>query len=255
MSAIFGDLLAQLTEPVRSYLTEQGFTDHQTVADSATPQYLKDADGSAVEKSADIVFVESLAEQVSTPRPGTPSWAKALRFYRACYAAAEEPAVPPDAAPLEAKDFQVEEYYELNPECRRKRLQALHEARQFEVEEARLASRRLFGKYEKIKRVNKEFEPLLPDKVQSEEIGKRRSPQPTSAQSGAEIGAGDCHLFTNPHQVPRMSWRRGPTSWKYAVLGRVGAVDQKPRDLPQPLLVKGSQEPAAFGRIQTFVGR
>ena len=76
--------------------------------------------------------------------------------------------------PIEAKDPGAEEYYELDPAYRKRRIEALFAARQHEVEGARLPSARLWGRYERLRRVQKEYAPLLADKVQSEEIGKRR---------------------------------------------------------------------------------
>ena len=67
--------------------------------------------------------------------------------------------------------MECEEYYQLAPEYRRTRLAALNAARQYEVEEARLPSARLWGRYERLKRNDREFQPLLPHKVQSEAVG------------------------------------------------------------------------------------
>ena len=78
--------------------------------------------------------------------------------------------------PIEAKDPGHEDYYELDPAYRKRRIEALFAARRHEVEDARLPSARLWGRYERIRRVQKESIPLLADKVQSEEVVKRRGP-------------------------------------------------------------------------------
>ena len=122
----FNKWLDELPPAVKTYLKDAGFSDKAAVADSVSPELLNGTDGKVVEKAVDIVFVESVAANVEIVRRGTPAWAKCLQFFRRCYHVQDEPAVSDEAGPVEAKDVQAEEYYELSPEYRRKRLDALN---------------------------------------------------------------------------------------------------------------------------------
>ncbi|CAK0903452.1 unnamed protein product, partial [Prorocentrum cordatum] len=177
MFSTFDDAFAALPAEVKEWVTGSGLTDHVMVADSVTPEYLRDHAGVTVVKPVDIVFVATVATALpEIVKKGAAAWAKTLGFYQKWYAASTEAAnKPPDqeeVTPIEAKDPGHEEWYELNPECREKRLKALFEARRRDVEDARLPSGRLWGRCERLRRVQKECIPLLADKVQSEEIGK-----------------------------------------------------------------------------------
>ena len=178
MATTFDDALAALPAEVKTWVTDSGLTDYGLVAASVTPEYLRDHAGATIVKPVDITFVETVAGALpEIVKKGSAAWAKTLGFYRKCYAASTEAATkPPDqeeVAPIEAKDPGHEDYYELIPDYREKRLKALFEARRHDVEDARLPSARLWGRYERLRRVQKEFVPLLADKVQSEEIGKK----------------------------------------------------------------------------------
>ena len=161
--AAFQDWLAALPETVRTHLTEQGFTKAELVADSAAPEYIPGPEGTTVEKQVDVVFCEAIGKNVDEVKRGTVAWALVAQFFRNCYKGTDS-GQDSDVTCIEAKDVQAEEYYELGPDYRRRRVRALNDARQFEVEDARLPSARLWGRYERLKRVNKEFEPLLPHK-------------------------------------------------------------------------------------------
>ena len=173
-NASFAEWMAELPESVRNHLRDVGLTDPETVADCVAPEFLPGPDGRTIQKSVDVVFVEAVAKAVEEVKSGTAAWAKTVKFFRRCFHGSEAPTTIAEAAPLEAKDAQAEEYYELSPDYKKKRLEALNTARKFEVEDARLPSARLWGRYERLKRVNKEYEPLQPEKVQSEEQGKKR---------------------------------------------------------------------------------
>ena len=99
-----------------------------------------------------------------------------MRFFRACWADTHKagPDANAETSPVEAKDVQAEEYYELAPEYRRRRLRELNKARRLEVTDSRIPSLRMWGRYERLKRVNHEFEPVQPNKLQSEAASKKR---------------------------------------------------------------------------------
>ena len=127
MAQSFQELFAELPQEVKAHLERHGFENHQMVADCASPEYPKGDDGKVIEKPVDVVFVETIATKVEVLQRGTSAWAKILNFYRKCYALSEEPPKQLEATPLEAKDTQAEEYYELDPAYRRKRLELLNE--------------------------------------------------------------------------------------------------------------------------------
>ena len=118
--------------------------------------------------------MERVATKVPGLEEGTGSYSKTLKFFRACWESQGKPQATSEVEGLEVKDTQCEEYCELVPEYRRKQLDKLNKARQYEVEDARLPSARLWGRYERLKRRDSEFHPLFPEKVQSEEVGKRK---------------------------------------------------------------------------------
>ena len=170
----FAMLLEGLPEPIKKWVVESGFDSADAVANSVTPEYMRSDQGAAVIKPVDVVFVEAVAAALpEVVKPATPARAKVLDFFRKCYT---EPAQEAEGAvqALQVRDAECEEYYQLMPDYRRDRLEKLNLGRQHEVEEGRLPSARLWGRYERLKRTDKEYQPLLPEKVQSEAVGRRK---------------------------------------------------------------------------------
>ena len=168
--------LGKLPQPVSDHLRAAGLTDASLVADSAAPSSSQDGQGTTINKTVDLVFVEAIAKEVEAVRPATAAWALTMRFFRACWADTHKATTEAnaEASPIEAKDVQAEEYYELAPEYRNRRLRELNRARRLEVHDARLPSLRMCGRYERLKRVNHEFEPVQPNKLQTEAASKKR---------------------------------------------------------------------------------
>jgi hypothetical protein len=169
-SAAFGAWAAELPEAVRQEIVEtRGLNTAALVANCVIPEFGNNP------RPVDVVFVATITESLPEVKPGTSALAKTLTFFRQCYGVTHNTKQEDDdGAILEPKDTEAEEYYTLKPAYKRGRLEALNEARQHEVEDARLPSARLWGRYEKLKRVDTEFVPLLPEKVQSEEMGKKK---------------------------------------------------------------------------------
>ncbi len=123
-------------------------------------------------------------------KPATGAWAQVRKFYERCYqevAGNAGAASAPEASPIEAKDAQCEEYYELAPDYRRRKLQDLDHARRCEVDDSRRPSQRIWGRWERLKRLHREFEPVPPNKVQSEAAARCRpaAAAPVPAAGGA----------------------------------------------------------------------
>ena len=182
----FAEWMRELPAAVREHLETRGFTNPALVADSVAPEYIRGEGGVIVVKKVDQVFCEAVRESVAAVRSGTVEWAKTTQFFHKCYNASGQPSNP-EASPVEAKDASAEEYDALKPEYMRRRFKELDRLRNHEVEDARLPSLRLWGKYEKLKRENHEFEPLLPNKVQSEALAAKKTgaPQLVPAVAGA----------------------------------------------------------------------
>jgi hypothetical protein len=172
----FVERVAQLPEDVRKEIVDnRGFTSEQEVADSVT--------GGA--ESVEVVFAKSIAESVPAVKQGHPAWSKVIKFFRDCYNEVCETDGGKDAGEEEvrAKDPTAEEFYELSPAYRRKRLDMLKSVRLCEVDDTRLPSDRLWGRVERLRRVNKEFQPIAPDKIQSV-AAARRAPARAALQPG-----------------------------------------------------------------------
>ena len=149
-------------------------------------EHARAQDGSVVVVPNETVFTKSIADAVPTVKQGHPSWGKVVAFYRECYNATAHGAEGGEAREEEvrAKDPTAEEYYELSPEYRRRRLALLKDARLSEIDDARLPSDRLWGRVERLRRVNKEFEAIVHTKLQSVEAA-RRSTKRAALQPGA----------------------------------------------------------------------
>ncbi|CAK0798239.1 unnamed protein product, partial [Prorocentrum cordatum] len=127
--AAFGDWVAALPQQVRDHLAAQGLDNAALVVDSVSPQFLKGENGATVAKTVDVAFLESIAAACETVKPGSGAYAKVRQFYEKCYKRCEKGAAAasvPEAAPIEARDPTREEYYDLSPEYRKQRLQALN---------------------------------------------------------------------------------------------------------------------------------
>ena len=172
----FDQWLNQLPQEVQTHLASVGLATAELVADSVQPSHIKGADGVIVTKSVDEVFLEAIAEQCGVVKPATAAWAQVRKFYERCYqeVAGGADTAAPEASPIEAKDAQCEEYYELLPDYRRRKLQELDIARRCEVDDTRRPSQRMWGRWERLKRVHREFEPVPPNKVQSEATARCR---------------------------------------------------------------------------------
>ena len=168
----FAQWVSELPQAVQNHLQTEGFDNPSLVADSVPPQYVGEGAQCRV-KTVDVVFAETIQAAVADVKPGTVAWAKVIQFYHKCHKAAG-PVADAEPTPIEAKDVQAEEYYELPPEYRNRRLRELNEARRHEVDDSRLPSMRVWGRYERLKRVNREFEPVQPNKLQSEAASKKR---------------------------------------------------------------------------------
>ena len=178
----FAQWVSELPQAVQQHLRDGGFDNPSLVADSVPPQ----RDGDHV-KTVDVVFAETIQAAVEAVKPGTTAWARVIQFYHKCHKAAG-PVGSAEASPIEAKDVQAEEYYELQPEYRNRRLRELNEVRCHEVDDSRIPSLRMWGRYERLKRVNKEFEPVQPNKLQSEAASKKRpAPAEMAPASGGVL--------------------------------------------------------------------
>ena len=168
--AMFDTWAAELPDEVRAEIvTTRGLNTAALVANCVVPEYGGNA------RPVDVVFVGTITEAIPAVKQGTAAFSKTLTFFRNCYGATHGAKTEDDdGAILEPKDTEAEEYYTLKPAYKRDRLAALNEARQHEVEDARLPSARLWGRYEKLRRVDTEYVPLAPEKVQSEETGKKK---------------------------------------------------------------------------------
>lgn len=169
----FDQWVAELPQQVREHLASVGLTSAQRVVDSVQPEYLRQPDGNIITITVDAVFLNTITDACDQVKKGGGNFAMVREFYDRCFqevAAATGSADPPEveATPIEAKDAQCEEYYELQPEYRRRRLAELDQARRCEVDDSRRPSQRMWGRWERYKRVHKEFEPVPPNKVQSE---------------------------------------------------------------------------------------
>ena len=172
--------LADMPQQVRDHLTQAGLTTAELVADSVAPEILRGQDGTVVTKTIDTVFIEHIAKACSEVRPATAAWAQVRKFYARCHAAAAQAsaaAAVPDVQEITATVPAAEEYYDLAPDYRKRRLEALTVARRCEVDGSRLPSDRLWGRYERLRRVNKEFVPLAPTKIQSQLAASRKPGQ------------------------------------------------------------------------------
>ena len=89
--ATFQDWVAELPAAVKEHLNTVGLVDAELVTDSVTPQFFKSADGAVVQKSVDIVFLETIMDAVSEVKPGTAAAARTIKFYKRCFAAVEAP--------------------------------------------------------------------------------------------------------------------------------------------------------------------
>ena len=76
-------------------------------------------------------------------------------------------------------------HYDLNPEYRKQRLQALNTARRCEVDPARIPSLRMWGRWERLRRNNQEFEAVAATKVQSDAAARAR---PAAAELKPGVG-------------------------------------------------------------------
>ena len=76
--ATFQDWVAELPAAVKEHLNTVGLVDAELVTDSVTPQFFKGADGAVVQKSVDIVFLETIMEAVSEVKPGTAAAARTI---------------------------------------------------------------------------------------------------------------------------------------------------------------------------------
>jgi hypothetical protein len=170
----------------REIVNVRGFSNELEVADSVAEEHARAQDGSVVVVPNETVFTKSIADAVPTVKQGHPSWGKVVAFYRECYNATAHGAEGGEAREEEvrAKDPTAEEYYELAPEYRRRRLALLKDARHSEIDDARLPSDRLWGRVERLRRVNKEFEAIVHTKLQSVEAA-RRSTKRAALQPGA----------------------------------------------------------------------
>ena len=168
--AMFDTWAAELPDEVRAEIViTRGLNTAALVANCVVPEYGGNA------RPVDVVFVGTITEAIPAVKQGTAAFSKTLTFFRNCYGATHGAKTEDDdGAILEPKDTEAEEYYTLKPAYKRDRLAALNEARQHEVEDARLPSARLWGRYEKLRRVDTEYVPLAPEKVQSEETGKKK---------------------------------------------------------------------------------
>ncbi|CAK0911488.1 unnamed protein product, partial [Prorocentrum cordatum] len=114
--------------------------------------------------------------------------AQVRKFYARCHAetvaAATAAAAHPGVQEITATDPAAEEYCNLAPPYRKKRLEGLTAARRCEVDDSRLPSDRLWGRYERPRRVSKEFATLPPTKIQSE-LAASRKPGHAQLQPGA----------------------------------------------------------------------
>ena len=209
--ASFAQWLQELPQPVREHLEREGFTEPSLVADSVAPQLVGEGAQGHV-KTVDVVFAETIQAAMQTVKPGTVAWARVIQFYHKCHKAAG-PVAAEDASPIEAKDVQAEEYYELQPEYRNRRLRELNEARRHEVDESRIPSMRAWGRYERLKRVNREFEPVQPNKLQSEAASKKRP-----AASGMMPASGGVLAWRLPAvDEPPPATLQQLESWAYGV--------------------------------------
>ena len=203
----FAQWVSELPQAVQQHLRDSGFDNPSLVADSVPPQ----RDGDHV-KTVDVVFAETIQAAVEAVKPGTAAWARVIQFYHKCHKAAG-PVTAEEATPIEAKDVQAEEYYELQPEYRNRRLSELNEARRHEVDESRIPSMRVWGRYERLKRVNREFEPVQPNKLQSEAASKKRP-----AASGMMPASGGVLAWRLPAiDEPPPATIQQLESWAYGV--------------------------------------
>ena len=176
--AAFAQWVADLPQQVQTHLEAVGLTSAQRVVDSVQPEYLQQPDGNVITITVDAVFLGTIVAACDQVKKGGGNYAMVRQFYDRCFKevtatedAASAPA--PEAMPVEAKDAQCEEYYELQPEYRRRRLAELDAARRCEVDESRRPSQRMWGRWERFKRLHKEFEPVAPNKVQSEAAARQ----------------------------------------------------------------------------------
>ncbi len=176
--AAFAQWVADLPQQVQTHLEAVGLTSAQRVVDSVQPEYLQQPDGNVITITVDAVFLGTIVAACDQVKKGGGNYAMVRQFYDRCFkevTATEDAASAsaPEAMPVEAKDAQCEEYYELQPEYRRRRLAELDAARRCEVDESRRPSQRMWGRWERFKRLHKEFEPVAPNKVQSEAAARQ----------------------------------------------------------------------------------
>ena len=186
--AAFAEWVAQLPQQVREHLCTAELDSAALVVDSVSPQFLAGEGGATITKTVDVAFLESIAAACDQVKPGTGAYAKVRQFYEKCYKLCCKDASAgstPEATPLEARDATAEEYYELSPDYRKQRLQALNTARRCEVDAGRLPSLRMWGRWERLHRVNKEFETVAATKIQSDAAACAR---PAAAELKPGVG-------------------------------------------------------------------
>ena len=189
--------LTEIPEQVKTHLATAGLTTAELVADSVGPEIIRGSDGSVTTKTVDMVFIETIAKACDQVQQGTAAWAQVRKLYARCHAEtvaqANAAAAHPEVEEVTATDPSAEAYYDMSPQYRKKRLEALVAARRCEVDDSRLPSGRLWGRYERLKRNNKEFVPLPPTKIQSEFAASRKP-----AQAQLQPGAGGVLTWRMP---------------------------------------------------------
>lgn len=94
---VFNEVIATLPQDLQTYLKETaGFDTCSDVADSAQSKFLEGQGGHALEKPADVVFTEAVAENMPSLKPATKNWSLMIKFYRACFHEAQKKNGDPD---------------------------------------------------------------------------------------------------------------------------------------------------------------
>ena len=113
----FAQWLSEIPEQVRDHLEAVGLTTAEMVADSVAPEVIKDT-----------VFIETIAKHCNQVVPATAAWAQVRKFDARCHAEAvtqaSAAAAHPEVEEITAADPAAEEYYNLSPTYRKKRLEA-----------------------------------------------------------------------------------------------------------------------------------
>ena len=167
---------AALPPPVQAALKQDGIDQPDIIVHSVQARKELQPDGTTLVVEPDQAWTLLMSKKYKV-QEGTADFARLALLYRAAWRQTFGDASPKADEAIKAKDPLAEEYYELDPLYRRKRLDALEQERGYLPDPNRMPSRRMWGRLERLRRTQADLEPIPFDKVQSEAQALRSRPR------------------------------------------------------------------------------